>query len=227
MSKRFEKHIPYFVVLEAMRSGPGCFLCYLERNTIESYFEELFYEHVNDPVVRQTLRLSAGYCSRHAGFLLAKGDSYGTAVLYADQVQEFLTLFDSLEKTSKRGRQKFQKVLVEHAGCPACVVQLAARQRYMEVFKEWFYDEELHDSFLNDGLLCVPHFTELLSYFRDKKDIDLLCQTMREKCRKLLKDLEEFRAKSNWQRAHEQLGRERDSWYRVVEFFVGAKGIFR
>jgi len=222
-----EKHIPYFVVLEGVTSSQGCFFCSLEQSVVEKYFEELLYEHVNDPGIRKALRASAVYCSKHAQQLLRRGDSFGTSILYADQMRGFLEVFDGLTKASMKSRAKAARIWIEHDGCPACAAQKDARQRYIEVFIEWFHEEEMQNSFRDsNGLVCLSHFLAVLGAFTDRHQADLFREITKTKCMELLTQMQEFQRKANWMHCREEVGKERDSWIRAVEFFAGGKGVF-
>ena len=54
-----------FNLIEACRQ-PGCPVCRVEEHSVERYLDNQFYENVNNPDFRNTLRLSIGFCREHA-----------------------------------------------------------------------------------------------------------------------------------------------------------------
>jgi len=68
--RKFEKHLPYFIVLEAFQASKGCALCNLETEGMRHYLDSILYESVNDTKVRAELKRSHGYCHRHAHQLI-------------------------------------------------------------------------------------------------------------------------------------------------------------
>lgn len=226
MTRQREKHLPYYVVLDALKQSQGCFLCNLEAQSLDNYFETLLYEHVNDPDVRKSLKTSAGYCNRHACRLLRRGDSFGTSILYLDHIDRFLDELESLTVSVKRGEKKKRETWRDHVGCPACSFQLENRRRHIEVFTEWFDESEMLDAFYKSKGICVPHFFEVYFFLTKKEKREELCSVVREKYKELRNDLQELQRKNNWRFSREAVGKERDSWRRAVDFVAGAEGLF-
>lgn len=226
MSRGREKHIPYYVVLDALKQSQGCFLCSLEAQSLDSYFETLLYEHVNDPDVRKNLKVSAGYCNRHASRLLKRGDSFGTSILYSDHVERFLDEIENLTASTKQREKNKREIWLNHAGCPACSFQLETRRRHIEVFTEWFDESEMLDAFHKAKGICIPHFFEVYFFLTKKEKREELCSIVRKKYEELRDDLRELQRKNNWRFSREPMGKERDSWKRAVDFVAGAEGLF-
>ena len=97
MSRRLEKHLPYFTVLTAFQQSRGCPFCALEIESVRRYMETVLGESVNDPGVRAKLVRSKGYCGRHSAILLQARDCLGTAILCQDQVKLVLDFLNRLE----------------------------------------------------------------------------------------------------------------------------------
>ena len=84
------KHIAYFQLLDAFKQ-PGCPVCTrLEQGATRS-LDSLMYEQVNDPITRQRLVESHGFCNWHAWILPGIHNSaLGVALIYRHLLQETL-----------------------------------------------------------------------------------------------------------------------------------------
>jgi len=88
MRKRPTKHLPYFVVLEAL-GQPGCFLCTLIVGETRRYLRHLLDEYVNDPGFRKEWRASRGFCHRHSWMMADAPEALGLSILYLDLVDAY------------------------------------------------------------------------------------------------------------------------------------------
>lgn len=61
---------------------------------------------------------------------------------------------------------------------------------------------------------------------RDHPNLPALLASHDKRWQNLLRELEEFARKFDYRHADEVIGRERDSWCRALEVFVGRTGIF-
>src|SRR3712207_1964920 len=84
-----------FELEEALRQH-GCAVCRLVERAGNSYLDYLLYDLVNDPDVQKEFRASLGFCERHVGGMLEKGDGLGVAILYRAAVKELLGLLSEI-----------------------------------------------------------------------------------------------------------------------------------
>jgi hypothetical protein len=84
------KFVTYFDLLEAF-ARPGCPVCALLEQGARKALDALFYEQVNDPVTRDRLVESHGFCNWHAWMLPDMPNSaLGVALIYKHLLQETL-----------------------------------------------------------------------------------------------------------------------------------------
>lgn len=162
-----EKHTSYFNMLEALNNTKGCPLCFLETKAVTSYLESVLYESVNDPNVRYALGRSKGYCRPHAEKFLAFRDGLGTAMLYQDVVQDFLTNLIALSKRKGKFTRSRSRAWLDHVDCPACRVQQEARARYAGTLAGGLSQDEMRSAFDGSPGLCVPHLFYILDVAMD------------------------------------------------------------
>lgn len=226
MTRNLEKHMPYFDVLEALAMTPECALCLLEAKSLRRYFETLLYEMVNDPRVRGELAHSKGYCHRHAHMLLDCHSSFGTGILYQDQVRAFIEFLTSLSSTGfRRTPVKAAREWNAHDGCPACRIQMESRERSVSVFLEGMTEPNMRAAFERSAGFCVPHFFIVIECAKTPDMRAYMTQVHKEKYAELATDLTEFERKNDYRFTNETMGKERDSWSRAVKMAAGARGL--
>jgi len=226
VSRHFEKHLPYFTVLEALQQAEGCPFCALEAESVRRYLGTLLGENVNDPGVRTKLVDSKGYCCRHSAILLEMEDSLGTAILCQDQVKLALKLLDGLETKRRLLPRDELAAWKRRERCPACELQQQDRRRYVEVFVGSLSEEELRAAFEASRGLCVPHFVEAWQTTKESHAHEYLIRVQRAKLSDLLGDLQELCRKFDYRFAHEPRGKEAGSWMRAVKMLAGEEGVF-
>jgi len=226
---KFERHVPYFVVLEAFQASGGCALCDLELDSMRHYFESVLYESVNDPKLRADLRKSHGYCHRHAHQLRSFNDALAVAILCRDQISQFLSSPEEPHGWSLGALFHHHPAPSDTpVRCPACVAQAATRARHVDVLLDSLHsDPEMRTTFKASPGLCVPHFHAVLAAPNLAVDVRRqVVNVIAGKFTALLAELEELCAKYDYQRLAEKPGGEADSWIRAVEMTVGRKDVF-
>ena len=85
------KNITYLDLIEACQK-PGCLVCTLTQEMVESYIRMLFHEHINDPPSRDKLRYSYGLCTQHSWLAIdgQLGNALGFAILSHDVIGKLL-----------------------------------------------------------------------------------------------------------------------------------------
>lgn len=217
MKIRSEKHSPYFNLKDAFKEK-HCAICYLARRAVYRFFDDLLYERVNDPGIRESLRKAKGFCEKHFWQLVEFGDGFGVSAL----AQDVLELFKSEWQRESRKSKKTNRV---PALCPACEHFQTTEKNYLSLFLENFDDLELKYAFERSFGLCVDHFRMIYQQMTGKSQKERLLTTEVLKIEELVRELEEFRRKHSHEYHHEKIGEEGDSWIRAVEFLKGRSDI--
>ena len=227
MSRRVEKHLPYFTVLDALQQEEGCPFCALEDKSVRRYLGTVLGENVNDPGVRAKLVRSKGYCCRHSAILLEMDDSLGTAMLCQDQVKLVLDLLNRLEMKHRLLPRDELAGWKKREQCPACELQRQDRKRHVEAFVAGLGEDELRSAFEAGPGLCMPHFIDAWQATKDSQAHGCLVRVQRAKMSALLADLQELCRKFDYRFSHEPRGKEAGSWTRAVKMLAGAGGVFQ
>ena len=215
-----EKHLPYFEVLDAIRTADACGMCALEEKGLRGYFEGLLSERVLDGGTRQALGRSRGYCHWHAHYLAERPDTFGIALLYGQQVG---LLLDFLRKPPKPGRWVAE--WTTHEACPACSFQREGRNRHAQVLATWWGEPEMSHAVKWAAPLCALHALSVLDRIDDPARAAGFRSVQEGKWAALASELDEFCAKQDHERITEVFGEERDSWRRAVDVMVSGKWV--
>lgn len=223
--KESEKHTLYFEVLEAIQEAKGCPLCHLEADRMRRHLDSLLYEFVNDPGVREELARSRGFCQKHA-YEIANAEgphALGIAILYRDQIQQFLMFLKTLEEPAPTHfwERKTKVTWEGSTPCPACRLQAEQRLRYLDVLVQSLNDPEFQKAYKDSSGLCVPHFLSAFDRIQDAQARGRVVTTQVEIFANILQDLEEFCHKNDYRFCDEGFGNEADSWLRAVRMMVG------
>lgn len=224
----YEKHIPYFVVLEAIEKEKGCPLCALEKEELRHYFDTMLDDSVSDPSFRHELVKARGFCARHGDMLLDFRQGLGTAILYLDQVKLFLKEMNgTFSKIPSPFFGKKPEGWKSGRGCPACKMQIDARKRHISVFISGLGEKQMRSAYENSPGFCVPHLNEIFMYGRPGTETrNFIISVQQEKSRKLEAELEEFCRKKDYRFSGEEKGPEADSWKRAVKMMSGETSVF-
>ena len=161
----YEKHMPYFIVLEAMETEKGCPLCGLERKELRHYFDTMLDDSVSNPSFRHELVKAKGFCGRHGDMLLDFKQGLGISILYLDQVKLFLKEIDgTFSKMPSSFFGKKPDGWKSGSACPACEMQLGARRRHISVFISSLGEKQMRSVYEQSPGFCVPHFNEVFRH---------------------------------------------------------------
>ncbi len=223
LSRKYEKHLAYYELLEELRRSRHCAFCVLERKGIHKYFEGLLYEKVNDGGIRSSLVKSRGFCPRHAHLLSSFGDALGTAILYSDQINLRLK---SLEQSLSRKRSRARKEPAEPGLCPACQAEVRLRQAHVGTLLHGLSDPEMAAALEGSTGLCFPHFSLAMSEAKDPEVRSVLLQTQEAQLKGLASQLKKLIDTYDYRRITGGFKEEKDSWLRAVEMVSGLKTVF-
>ena len=152
------------VYLKESFKRPGCPVCTLIEQCEKKTIEEILYEHVNDPVVRERFAESLGLCSYHAWKIKEIAYSnplyggLGVAVIYRHMLSLYI-------KNLEKGEQ------IREKECYLCK-SVKEKERYTvgglaDRMKELF--EEYKTS---EAILCKKHY-DMLYLALKKKNVEL------------------------------------------------------
>lgn len=227
-----EHHMTFHHLLESFEGARSCGLCALEERSMRRYFDSVLYESVTDPEIRADLRRAHGYCSSHAHYLVGLGAAFDTAVLYQDEIEDFLDLAQGLPdeppatgpigRLTKGSGEEIPEEWLEHPECPACRLQRETRAHYLEAFIDALADESMQRAYRSGSGLCLPHLRLFLAGCRSADSRRLVVEHERGELRGVLDELHELCRKFDYRFAKEKVGEERDSWRRAVLLINGS-----
>jgi hypothetical protein len=197
----------------------GCPICYLVQRLGARYIEGTLNESLLDPVVRQKLLGSHGFCYEHTwrSIDLKLSDALGHAILFHDLIK------DARNKLGGYGRVTgvdLADTLEPVTICPACQIEQAAADRIIDSIKSALTSPDFLAEFRQSTGICIPHLRLLLrSLDSERKAIVLEHQIL---CLMNLQDeLAEFIRKSDYRFRAEVIGREGDSYKRAADVMMG------
>lgn len=226
-------------LLEACREQ-GCPVCILEQRDLERYLDRQFYENVNSPAWRDSLRASLGFCHEHAWLAVDQrlGDALGFSIIYRDIVNSILNQLDEntgTAPTSRRGTsllkqiaeparnliEKLLSALTPRKRCPVCEHRDEMTHNTLSVLVKELPGSEMTAALQASEGLCLPHLRMTFEQIKDSSTGEKLLAIHREKFEGLRTELAEFIRKNDYQAVKEGFGREGDAWLRAVRLIVG------
>ena len=228
-------------LLEACRA-PGCPVCRLEQRDVERYLDRQFYENVNSPEWRDSLRASFGFCHEHAWLGVNKrlGDALGFSIIYRDIINSVLRELNEEDKpirvsrrwTSSLGQisegarklmERLLTALTPRKRCPVCEHRDESTRRVLSVLVEELEKPQITNALEASEGLCLPHLRLSLEYVKDSSVYETLLNIHREKLESLSAELGEFIRKNDYQAIKEGFGEEGNAWLRAVSTIVGSR----
>jgi hypothetical protein len=200
---------------------PGCPVCTLVQRAGARYMEGIFTESMLDPIVRQKLVDSLGFCYEHTwqSINLKLSDALGHAILFQDLLKYVMTIVEENEKNS--GNQ-FVSALEPAAACPVCRTEHETLERILDSIAVALRDQDFVIKFKQSGGLCIPHLKRLMPKLDGKRQITVLSH--QRACMESLKgELAEFIRKSDYRFRDEAIGKEGDSYKRAADMIKGKR----
>jgi len=148
-----EKHLPYFELVGSF-NAKECPICFLIRDRIERYFDNLLYENINDSSFRKQFRENHGFCNYHSYKFLRYNDGLAISLTHRD-------LLIDMKEELKAGKIRYSSS--KKKKCIICELAKKAEERYILLIKEYLDDEEFKSQFLLSEGLCVSHYEILLA----------------------------------------------------------------
>jgi len=151
---REEKHLSYFVVLDSFNTKE-CPICFLVKERIEKFFDNLLYENINDVGFRKKFRENCGFCNYHSYKFLSYNDGLAISLTHRDLIVDVIEKLKtkSVKYSSRKGTNK----------CVVCELVKETEEDYISIIIEYLDDEEFKNKLLLSKGLCVPHYKILLT----------------------------------------------------------------
>lgn len=214
-------------VLAACRTGE-CPVCFRVAAAARKRLEELLAEHATDPETRQRLRHSRGFCATHTWLLPTVAHAnLGVALIYHDLLRDALVQLEQRARQTLRGgsRRIVRASPVRHnrpeATCLICREGETLTMSDLGVIVAHFADSRFLAGFARSAGLCLPHVLRLVDLAGGHPNLGSVLAWHATRWHELEADLVEFARKFDYRYAREPMGRERDSWLRVLQVFGG------
>jgi hypothetical protein len=193
---------------------PGCPVCTLVRRAGARWIKNIFDESMLDPLLRQKLVDSLGFCYEHTwqSIDLKLSDALGHAILYHNLMD---TTLKSLTGPSP-------SVPDPKTDCPACRVQAENLDLVLDALRSALRAADFAADYRQSDGLCLPHLRLALAK-ADKKAAAVLISHQCEKLTGLKAELAEFIRKNDYRFKDEPMGSEGDSYKRGAEFVAGIR----
>lgn len=224
---------------EACRA-PGCPVCRLEQRAVERYLDRQFYENVNSPEWRESLRASFGFCHEHAWLAVNKrlGDALGFSIIYRDIINSVLREMKEENKPTRASRrwtsslgqipevarqliERIHAALTPRQHCPVCEHRDERTRSTLHVLVEELENSQMRDALEASDGLCLPHLRSALEHVKEASVVETLLVIHREKLESLNSELGEFIRKNDYQAFKEGFGTEGNAWLRAISMIVG------
>jgi len=233
------KFVMYYELLEAFKE-PGCPVCArLEQGSLRA-MDDLLYEQVTDPATRARLLASRGFCNRHAWMLpRIRNSRLGTAVIYHHLLTSALERVTA-EGTRLRPRSWWQRLSARIAPraeplalvdwwnartqCSLCVRNRQSEWDHLAAMLGFVQEKEFLEGLRASAGLCLPHLCHAMTIGRDHPNLPVLLSVQADRWSSLVGELAEFIRKNDYRFAAEPMGREGDSWQRVLDAVSGRNG---
>ena len=209
---------------------------------MERYLDRNFYENVNSPAWRDSLRESFGFCHEHAWLGVNKrlGDALGFSIIYRDIINSVLRELNeddkpirvsrrwmsSLGQISEGARKLMERLLTAltpRKRCPVCEHRDEMTRSVLSVLVGELENRQMTDALEGSEGLCLPHLRLALEYVKEVSVSETLLAIHREKLESLSAELGEFIRKNDYQAIKEGFGDEGDAWLRAISMITGSR----
>jgi len=198
--QRIERHSLFFELKDACETN-YCPVCFLLNRKERQHIESVFYEHVNDPVIRKKLRKSQGLCQNHVRLFLKYGDALGLTILAQDLVVNLI---------------ENQSLKMKPSACPFCLSNEMREERLAQAVVEYLDLNEFWQALEKSVGLCLRHF-RLIERLSQKKEAKLkLLNFQKKKFAQQEKLLVSFIRNNNFAVSHDEITDAEAQCYQLV-----------
>ena len=200
----------------------GCPLCRVVSFSIDSYFEGMLYEFVNDPKVRSDLRKSLGYCRKHSlqlkKIVEKTYNKFGASIIIEDVIKE---LIKKLDKFTKLSLKELKKIEITGHNCPACIYQQSYENNYFSEILDNLENEDFFNQFLESDGICFNHLLILLKMVKNSITRNKIIENQKAKLAKINEDLNAFVKKHDWQNKEKITTGEANAFEKALKILMG------
>lgn len=214
-------------VLAACRKGE-CPVCFRVAEAARKRLEALLAEHATDPETRQRLRHARGFCEHHTWLLATVTHAnLGVALIYHDLLRDVLVQLGQGAPRTPHGASRRRVRVPQRSHNPAEATCLVCREGEtlitsdLGVIVAQFTEPGFLTGFARSAGLCLPHLLRLADCAAGHPNLGVVLDWHATRWTELDADLVEFTRKFDYRYAREPMGRERDSWLRVLQVFAG------
>lgn len=237
------KHTSFYELRDAL-AEEGCPICRLARKSVASFLDNLIYENVNDPGIRDDIREARGFCNLHAWQLRDHGGALGIAIIHRDVIETLMQRVKEAEYQPASWLPGLNRRRTSNAGepvspatvslvadlrpqrtCPACQRRDRTVHSYIGTLLQYIDDAELGQMLRESQGLCLPHFRQALQQVSDEPTFKTLTNIQLEIWRGLRDELSEFIRKQDYRFRDESLGAEGTAWSRAIAQISGLRGV--
>lgn len=236
------KFVTYFHLLDAFKEG-GCPACSLLVRGAQRALDSLMYEQVNDPITRDRLVESHGFCNWHAWMLPQIAHSgLGTAIIYQHLLQVAREVLEEARQDAAAGRRapglrdrlfgthgapsSFPEWRRKKTPCFLCGLSHQSERDALTVILDYIGEPEFAEAFARSAGLCLPHLGLAADLGQTHPHLLALLNAHGDLWRDLQWELGEWTRKADYRYVDEAKGREGTSWIRALSLFVGQPGLF-
>jgi hypothetical protein len=194
-------------------------VCTLVQRAGARYIEGTFNESILDPVIRQKLVESSGFCFEHTwlSINLKLSDALGHAIIFQDLLKKATNIL--LDHGMDPGMEPTD-ALITAKRCPACQIEDETLDRVIKSLANAMRDQDFLSDFKQSDGLCIPHLARLLGSVDEKRQSAAITHQLA--CMETLrKELGEFIRKSDYRYRDEMMGKEGDSYKRAADMLKG------
>ena len=203
----FERHTVFYDVWDALGIPDDCPICFLHRRHAHKFMDDLLYENVNNPVLREHLRESLGFCDEGRALAEELHDGQGLSILLASLAHNVALRLRGLKPQ-----------LTPERPCPLAESTGEAEARYLRVFVRHYGESDVQKRHEAGFGFCLEHLGVCLSLFEDK-DLRLrLCAAEKGKIEHLLAELQLYVDKCCYTNTS-PIGGEANAWIRALRKF--------
>ncbi|MDQ3855674.1 MAG: DUF6062 family protein [Chloroflexota bacterium] len=221
-------------LLEAFQTE-GCPVCRLALNSARSYLHSLSYEGgLTDPDVRDRLRASHGFCSRHAYLWLDQQHVLGTAILYDDLLAHISEELRNLRYrrrgglsglTAWSGGRSQGEALNPHEPCIPCQVEADTELFATRTLLSSLSEPEFWRLYRDSAGLCLPHLQMALEAAETEESFAQLVEATVHQHEALRQLLQQIIRRHDYRFSDEATGEERGAEAQAVRKIAGEPGM--
>ena len=206
-----EKHLPFFTLIDSLETKK-CPICFLIKDSIEKYFQNLLYENITSVDFNKRFRESNGFCNIHSYKFLSYNKSVAISLTHKLLLKDKIKKIKNIHLNSNNKKKK----------CIICEYAKESEKRYLSIMKDFLEDKEFKDHFLKSDGLCIPHYKKFIYKNIPRWFIEFHIKKYEEN----LFELNQYLDNCNYADNKKILkhSNNKEIWKKVVEILFGYEG---